>query len=361
MTTLDLTRPMAPLTFTSPYTPIGYTGGGTPVYGAQGGRGGGGVQFVVGDDDGDDPDFDDEPGEDDDDEDDDPDRLPDSMRGKASRAKSARGNARTRAQADDDEDDDQDDDGDGDEDDQDDDWTPPDRDSYERLTTALKRANGEAGKRRRVGKVMDKLGIDDLTTWLTARGIDPETGQPFGADVVGTEDDDTDGLGEDGDYEREPAPQSAAAERKRDREIARQVLAAEQRGRRTERDTMLPILAEQAARLALADAGFTGTASQMERALRTLDHDAIELDMDDASFELVGIEEEIERLKEDFPTFFEPRRTRAARERETRPNNARARTRSGARDVDGGERGRQPRKPQTWAEQMVAQMENRGR
>lgn len=353
MTTLHA----APL-FLSPYTPVGWTVSGIPVYPAQGGRSGGGVQFAVGDDDGDDPEFDDE-------QDGDDDRLPASMRGKASRAKTTR----SRAQADDDDDDDDDDDqdDDADEDDPDDGWTPPDRDAYERLTTALKRANGEAGKRRRVGKAMDKLGIDDFETWLTARGIDPGTGRPIGSDVVDPDADDTegDGYGPDGDYEREDDVRrpSAADERKRDRDTARQLLAAEQRGRRAERETMMPILAEVTARNALRAAGFVGTDSQLERALRTIDHDAIELDMDDSGFELLGIEEAIEGLREDFPTFFEAPKTRRTREvRETRPNDARrSRTTGGARAVDGGDRGRQPRKALGWAEQMVAQMEQRGR
>jgi len=348
MTTLDLTRPMAPLHFANPFAPVGYTTGGQPVYPAQGGRGGGGVDFSVRDDD-DSPDFDDDRDDDDDDDDED-EEVPASMRGRRP----------ARAKADDDEDDEDDPDDEGAEEDG---WTPPTRESWDRVQSALKRANNEAGKRRRVGKTMDKLGIDDLATWLTQRGIDPENGQPFGDDVVSPDDQDGDGYGPDGDYEREPEQPQPVDQRKRDREIARQVLAAEQRGRRAERDVVLPILAEQAARLALADAGFTGTASQMQRALRTLDHDAIELDMDDSGFELLGIEEEIERLKEDFPTFFEPRRTSRARERETRSNNDRAATtprrsgvRGGARAADGGDRGRQARAPKGWAEQMVERM-----
>lgn len=318
----------------SPFTPLGWTTGGTPVYPAQGGRGnGGGIDFIVGDDDGPDPEFDDDRDEDDD-EDDEQDDDPRARRRPARR-----------------------DDGEGDE------WTPPDRDSYERLTTALKRANSEAGRRRRVGKEMERLGITDLSTWLTERGIDPATGHPFGNDVVspgdGDLDEQPDGRRRRTDeygYEREPEPRDDdRTARQRDREVARQVLTAEQRGRAAARDELMPVLAEYAARTALRDAGFTGTKAQLERALRSIDPGTLDLDLDGDSFELVGIDEAIEELRNDLPGFFEDR----GEHRTTRPG---GRTSRGARDVDGGDRGRQRAKPQqTWAEKMAEQMARRGR
>ena len=318
----------------SPFTPVGWTSGGTPVYAAQGGRGGGGIQFAVGDDDGADPEFDDEHDDAEDDDEDEP---------------AARGRQRRTTQ--------------GDGDDGDEDWTPPDRNSYERLTSALKRANSEAGKRRRVGKVMDRLGISDLDTWLTERGIDPTTGQPYGSDVVdpGDADDEPAGRRAD-DYEREEdvrprRDDDERTARQRDRQTARQILTAEQRGRAAARDELMPAMAELAARTAMRDAGFTGTPQQLEKMLRTIDPDTIEFDFDGGSFELVGIEEAIEELRTDFPERFEARTNGRAARRTT----ANGRATRGAREVDGGDRGRQPRKALGWAEQMVAQMERRGR
>lgn len=344
MTTLDLTRPTAPLVFTNPFTPIGYTTGGQPVYGVQGGRvSGGSINFDVRDDDGS-ADFDEDDDTDDDDDDEQDDEQDDAPRGRRRAANT--------------EDDDSAED--------DPEWEPPTRDSWERVQGALKRANAEAGKRRRVGKTMDKLGITDLATWLTERGIDPESGQPYGQDVVGTDDDDAEGDGyeEDGSYEREETArgraESAREVARRDKENARRMLAAEQRGRAAEREALLPILAETTARQSLRDAGFTGTASQLDRVLRMVDPASIDVEFDDTGFELVGMDDAIEEIKADFPEFFEDRtarrRTTAATAR-----TARSRPRGGAREVDGGGKGRQPQKTGDWRDKIMEQMQQRGR
>lgn len=327
--------------FTSPYTPITWTVGGQPIYPAQGGRGGGGIQFAVGDDSGADPEFDDEQ---DDEHDEDDDEQDDDER--------SAGRQRTRRQATDE---------DGDEDDPD--WQPPTREAWERVQGALKRANGEAGKRRRMGKAMEKLGIDDLGTWLTGRGIDPETGEPFGTDVVGTGDEQDE---PDDGYEREPAPRETERDaRQRDRQTARQILAAEQRGRATARDEVMPILAEYAARTALRDAGFVGTPKQLERALRSIDPATLDLEMDGDSFELIGIDEAIDELRDDLPEYFEQpaarRRTATGATTARAARTATTRTRGGARDVDGGERGRQPKAARSWQDKVAEQMAQRGR
>lgn len=336
----------SPHNLRSPFTPIGYTPGGTAIYPAQGGRGGGGISFAVGDDEGDDPEFDDEQDNEQDEDDDEQDDEP------AARKRTARRNQRA--------------DESGENDEGDDDWQPPTREAWERVTGSLKRANSEAGKRRRVGKMMDKLGIDDLSTWLTARGIDPETGAPFGNDVVDPADDGdgTDPADEYG-YEREDTPPRRRADddrdaRTRDRQIARQLLTAEQRGRAAARDEMMPILAEYAARTALRDAGFIGTPRQLERALRSIDPGSLDLSLTDDGFELVGIEDEIAALQDDFPDYFKDATsagsTRRSATSRTADRRATSRTRGGAREVDGGERGRQPAKPRGWKEQIAEQM-----
>jgi len=325
----------------SPYTPIAYTVLGVPVYSAQGGRSGGSrIEFAVGDDEGDDPEFDDDDdsgrdADDDADDDDDDEDEP-----------AARKARRGRQQQDDGED----------EDGEDADWTPPDRATWDRVTGSLKRANAEAGKRRRIGKYADKLGIDDFGTWLTERGIDPETGHPYGDDVVDPRDDtaDVDQYEDDprrGDDER--------SRRQRDKEHARAVLTAERRGEQKAREELMPILAEHAARLALRDAGFTGDDRQLRRIMRTIDPDELDLDLDGDSFELLGIEEAITQLQEDFPNLFEERKP--ARRRTAATARTATRASRGARDVDGGGRGRQQAAPKTWEEKIAAQMFERGR
>jgi hypothetical protein len=322
----------------SPYTPISYTVLGVPVYSAQGGRSGGGIQFIVGDDEGADPDFDDERDDDDDDDDDDAGQDDEPA---------ARRTTRRRGQREDDE-------ADGD-DDGDTDWTPPTREAWERVNGALKRANGEAGKRRRIGKVADKLGIDDFATWLTERGIDPDTGRPYGNDVV-----DPDDSADQGDEPDERTRDDERARRQRDKEHARALLTAEKRGEQKAREQLMPVLAEHAARLALRDAGFSGDDRQLRRIMRTIDPDELDLDLDGDSFELVGIEEAVIQLQEDFPELFEERKPARRRSAAAATTRGTARATRGARDVDGGGRGRQQSAPKTWQDKILAQMVDRG-
>lgn len=307
-------------------TPLGLVHG-VPVYGLQGGRSGGGISFAVGPDDHD-PDLGDDDDEDDDDDDDDADDEDE-----------PRGRSRARRSRDDDDDDaDQDDDGD--------DWTPPTRDQWQRVQGALKKANGEAGKRRRLAKDMDRLGITDLPTWLSARGLDPETGQPYGDDVVDPDEQD------DGIFDDHVDPRD---QRQRDRKYARDVTAAERRGAQRARDELVPILAQSAAVNALRDAGFTGNQARLERALRLIDASQLDVEMDGANFDIQGLDEQIEEIKSEFPEFFRRDGMEDARRGQRTSNRASTR-RSSSRDVDGGTGGRASGKPKTWAEQALGQM-----
>jgi hypothetical protein len=101
----------------------------------------------------------------------------------------------------------------------------------------------------------------------------------------------------------------------------------------------------------------------LARILRTVDPRSLDVEYDDDSFELVGMDDEIERLKEDFPQFFadeddEPpaRRRAAGNGRATAAGTRTAGRPRGAREVDGGNRGRQPAAPRGWKEQIAAQM-----
>lgn len=323
--TISTIQPGMRAALASPFTPIAVING-TPVYPLQGGRSGGGIQIVAGDADGNDDDelLDDDDEEDDGDEDDEPgeDEEPAPRRG--------------HKQADDA-------DGDG---------------AMARMEAALKKANNEAAKYRRAGKAMQKLGIEDLTTWLTERGIDPETGRPYGDDVV-----DPDDTGDDDLYE-DPTPRRDS--KKADRDAVRAIRAAEARAEARAREKYVPILAQQAATLALREAGFSGSPAKMDRLLRLIDPNDLDIVMDGDEFEIEGIDEAVAQIQDDFPELFDgeqPTRRAAAKSTTTgtgRPRTA-ARRASGARDVDGGERGRPAKKTGTWVDAIVAQMDKRGR
>jgi hypothetical protein len=332
----------------SPFTPIAVING-TPIYPISGGRSGGGVRIAVGDDDGtpDDDllDDDDDEQDDEDDEQDDEQDLPAVMRGKAKpKAKTAR-----RA-ADEDEDDEPDDE-------DEDDGTPG---AIKRMEAALQKANKTAARYRRAGKAVERLGIDDLSTWLTERGIDPETGRPFGTDVVdpedeGGKDDDTD----DSLFEERPARRDPA---KTDKETIRAIRAAEKRAEARTRAELVPILAQVSATNALRDAGFNGSPAKMEKILRLIDPDDLDVIVEDGTFEIEGLDDAIASIRDDFPELFpaaEPVRTRTTGTGRARTGARRA---SGAGDVDGGGRGRTAKKAQGgWIEQMVARMDAKGR
>lgn len=318
----------------SPYTPIAVING-TPIYPLQGGRSGGGIRIAVGDDSGSDDDILDDAEDDDED---------------------------------DDRDEDDEDEQDGD--DEDEDERPAARkrtgrkadadDAMARMEAALRKANQTAAKNRRAGKVMERLGIEDLPTWLTERGIDPETGSPFGNDVVDPDDD-----GQDDDPLDQYETRGRDDSRKRDRELARDIRAAEKRAEARVRSEVMPILAQTAAVNALREAGFNGSKAQMERALRMIDPEELDFSLEDGYFDIEGLDEAVAAIRDDFPTMFEdrekPRRNNARADGTGTRRTAPARRASGARDVDGGDRGKVKRTPGGWLDQVAKAMERQGR
>lgn len=344
--TISTVQPGMRAVMASPFTPIAVING-TPIYALQGGRSGGGIRIAVGDDD-DTPDDDlldeDDDEGDEDEDDDDRNELPASMRGKAK--PKVRG---TRRPADED-----DDEADGDEDDEGD--TPG---AIRRMEAALGKANKTAARYRRAGRAMEKLGIEDLATFLTERGIDPETGRPFGSDVV---DPDDEGEGDDSlfdEHERSGRRDPAKA----DKETARAIRAAEKRAEARTRAELVPILAQVSATNALRNAGFKGSETKLERMLRLIDPDDLDIIVEDGTFEIEGLDEAVASIKDEFPELFpnaEPARTRTTGTGRARA--AGARRVSGARDVDGDGRGRAAKKPQGgWLDQMAARMDRDGR
>lgn len=299
------------LALAAPPSPvIGHTSLG-PIFRAAGGRGGSGIDFIVGDDDGDDPDFDDEDEDLDEDEDDDP---------------RARRQRRER-------DDDRQDDGD--------DWTPPDRQSWESVQDALNRANREAMNRRKVGKVMDRFGVTDATSFedfLRSRGIDPDTGERGSDDDRGSFDADARDEGVD-----DPKLTKGVSKAQYEREKLR----AEQRGAaRAEakyKDATILLAAENA----LRGAGWAG--ENLNLALRLIDPDRVDISMDGGELTIDGLEEQIAEVKDEFPNWFRP----TTKDRNTN----RRRESAGARSVDGGNRDRPPARKLGWAEHLSRQID----
>lgn len=329
--TISTVQPGMRAVTASPYTPIAVING-TPVYALQGGRAGG-IQIVAGDADGDDDDEllddGDEDDEDDDDEGDGPDEDDEDLpRGRRRKPGNEDGTA-----------------------------------AMERMEAALKKANSEAAKFRRAGKAMQRLGINDLATWLTERGIDPETGLPYGDDVV-----DPGILDEEPEETPEERPRRDT--KKSDRETVRAVRAAATAAEARAREMYVPILAQQAATIALRDAGFKGSRAQMDKILRLIDPEELEVVLDDGEFEILGIDEAVAAIQDDFPVLFgddedddrTPRRRTPTKTTGTgRAKPTSARTARGARDVDGGDRGKPAPKKGGWMEQLVKQMDQRGR
>lgn len=323
--TTSTVKPGLSAALASPYTPIAVING-TPIYAMQGGRAGG-IQIVAGDADGDD---DDELLDGDEDDDSDEGDEPDEDEEDLPRGRRRKPAEDDRAAA------------------------------MERMEAALKKANSEAARNRRAGRALERLGISDLATWLTERGIDPETGLPYGEDVVDPNDLD----GDEELIEERPRRDS----KKSDRETVRAVRAAASAAEARARELYVPILAQQAATIALRDAGFRGTAKQMDKILRLIDPEELEVVLDAGEFEILGIDEAVAAIQDDFPVLFgattdddEDERPARRRAPTKTTGTGRARTTRGARDVDGGDRGKPAPKKGGWMDQLVKQMDQRGR
>lgn len=171
-----------------------------------------------------------------------------------------------------------------------DDWEPPTREEFEQLQRQLARARKEATKRRK-------------------RLAQMREGQ----------DDDAD--------EADEEPRTTDR-----RELKRLLADAEARVEARYK----PALVKQAAKAALAQAGFAGEVTS--RTMRMLDLDELEVDEDG---EVAGLDEAIEELKEDMPQLF--RKPRAT-----------GRPATGGRSLDAGNK-KVAKKPESFADKLVAQ------
>lgn len=337
---------MTPLFLTPLLSPIGYDADGDAVWPALGGRdGNNGMEFLVDDLDEESDDFDDDDEGDDDEDDrdsDDDDEGDDEDEGDQ-RAR-RRPTRRKVEQADE----------------GDDDWEPPTREQWSKVEAALARNNGENRKLRLTKKIMGNLGVSDeqeFRDWLLDRGIDPETGThldgaaPAGERSNGSPDDGT-GDGAD-DKVAKPTREQLVLERRR----------AEERGAAREAARFRPAVVQFAAAAALKDAGYSG--KNISMALRLLNTDEVEVEFDDnGEVTTYGLDDQVEAIKNDFPELFVPKRADRRRttdeddedERPARRGTPRKVAGGGARQVDGGDRGRPAPKKLGWLEQADRQL-----
>lgn len=311
---------------------IGYDRDGWTIWASAGGRGLG-IDFAVDDRDGDDPDDFDEADDDDDeyeiedhdnggDEDDEDDRESDED-DRDPRARRRRERDREQRNK---RDDDHGEDG----------WEPPSQVEWEKLREAQRRNNGELQRNRAARKIMQSLGLRDASefaNFLIDRGIDPDSGDPL------------DGVREDEDVDADGRRRETAAQHRR----------AEQRGAERESARWRPAVVQFAAADAFRDAGFSG--GSLNRVLRLLDTDAVDVEFDDHGEVVVyGLDDQVKTIKSDLPELFRPRREPGRRTREEAEEQERPRPReggrriTGARAVDGGDRQRPAPKRMGWLE-----------
>lgn len=195
-----------------------------------------------------------------------------------------------------------------------DDWTPPTREEWEAQQTKLKSASGEAAARRK---------------FLRAHGIDPKTGVKASPDP-----------------EPEPEPDADKGDQPKgltqaevQRAVDKAVTESQLTGRRQMRTFTVGF------NKALGDAGWNGT--RLDSLMKLLDLD--EVDIDDG--EIVGLSEQIESIKSEWPEFF--KRTRSANP----SNGAGGSGQNGvtAAKVDAADKKPPAPEPKDWVEKLARQ------
>lgn len=194
------------------------------------------------------------------------------------------------------------------------DWQPPTQEEYEATLAKLRTASGEAAARRK---------------YLRAHGIDPKTGQKTDLDEPDAEPDPA----PKGDQPHGPSP----AEVKR--QIEKAAAEAELRGLRKTRALVTGVNS------ALAEAGWNG--SRLNSLMKLIDLDEVEVDDDG---EIVGLSEQIDAIKGEWPEFFKRTRNPA-----TPSNGAGGSGQNGvpAAKVDAADKPAPKSEPKSWAETLA--------
>jgi hypothetical protein len=200
-----------------------------------------------------------------------------------------------------------------------DDWTPPTREEWEANQAKLKTASGEAAVRRK---------------YLRAHGIDPKSGNKLNPDP-----------------EPEPEPEPEPAARKDEprgaspaevkRAVDRAAAEAELRGRRQTRALVTGVNS------ALAESGWNG--QRLGSLMKLIDLDEVEIDDDG---EIVGLAEQIDDIKREWPEFF--KRTRAAGT--SNSGGSSGQNGAPAAKVDAADKKPPKPEPKSWAEAVSQQI-----
>lgn len=191
-------------------------------------------------------------------------------------------------------------------------YVPPSQEEWERVQAAVKRNNEENKRHRLLRKSLETRGIDlstedgrtALEDLLNGR-TSPETG----------------------------AQDQNTAKRDAQRQVERAVARTEARYK--------PALARSAAQAALTTAGWSGTATELTRALKMIDLDEVDVDSDG---NVTGIADQVEAMKADIPSWFKADEKPAAERRR------------GAAEVDGGDRQTKTAAAPNWLERVDRQM-----
>lgn len=199
------------------------------------------------------------------------------------------------------------------------------RSEWEKIRERLRKANKEAARRR---------------AWLEEHGIDPRTGKPKPRPTLDDSDDEPP-LPKPKDEEASSASEVVDVQALQERWQKLTQREVEKAATRAEMKYKLP-LARAAAEAALARAGWSG--KDLSKVMKLIDIDDIDLD-DDGN--VIGIEEQVEDLKEEFPEWF--RRPRVSSRRPAASSSSGKST----KDVGGADKPPVDTKPKDWKRRLA--------
>lgn len=169
-----------------------------------------------------------------------------------------------------------------------DEWVPPTQEDWQRLMDAKSKADSEAAQRKR---------------WLRENGFNPKTGEPIEKPKVALENEDDDDAPETTPKKDDkPSFNRDKLEQTFQRQLERETVKAESRGRSTAYGLIHEVPA------ALEEAGWNG--KNLPRMIKLLDLDSVEID--DDGVDAVALANQVAELKKDFPEFFKRSRMKDA-------------------------------------------------
>lgn len=167
-----------------------------------------------------------------------------------------------------------------------DEWVPPTKDEFDKILAAKAKADSEAAARKR---------------FLRDNGFDPKTGKAVSKPTISLEDLDEEDEDEATAEKVVKGESKARSDKGFQRQLEREIAKTERRIRDESRVLMAAVPE------ALNEEGWNG--KNLERMLRLLDLDSVEVDSDG---EIDGLKDQVAELKKDFPEFFKRTRMREA-------------------------------------------------